>query len=223
MSTATHGRRARRLAATLVFAGLGLCFTPAVHAAGTVAFQGCGADVFDRLADEYRFGVGFNLLGTYEVSPRWDLRGDFGVRFLEGEQVSPSDADDAPSLGARPGERTDGLRVMPFTVDLVRRLEEWSKGRFWVPYAGAGIGLYDLQARYLPADPDAGVGVSDEDLVRKQNIFKFGWNAKMGVNLHRTSGLFVNLESGLHLINTRRRWTPMYDLSFGVGTILPAR
>jgi hypothetical protein len=80
-----------------------------------------------------------------------------------------------------------------------------------------------MQARYLPADPDAGVGQADDEIVRKANIFEFGWNAKMGVNMHRTSGLFINLESGLHLINTARRWTPTYDLSLGVGTILPVR
>ncbi len=150
------------------------------------------------------------------------MRGDFGVRFLEGEQVAPSESgEDAPDLRARPGERTDGLRIMPFTVDVVRRFEEWSKGRYWVPYAGAGIGLYDIQARYLPEDPNAGVGVPDEEIVRKANVFEFGWNAKAGVNMHRTSGIFVNLESGLHLIDTPRRWTPVYDLSMGVGTILP--
>ncbi|MCA9727235.1 MAG: outer membrane beta-barrel protein, partial [Candidatus Eisenbacteria bacterium] len=190
---------------------------------GTFAVQGVGSDVFDRLADDYRFGLGFNFLGSYEISRVWDLRGDFGVRFLEGEQVSQTRELQAPDLGARYGERTDGLRVMPITVDVVRRMEEWSRNRFWVPYAGAGLGFYDIQARYLPEDPEAGVGMPDEDLVRKDNIFKFGWNAKVGVNLHRTSGLFVNLESGLHMIDTRRRWTPMYDVSLGVGTILPRR
>ena len=92
-----------------------------------------------------------------------------------------------------------------------------------MPYAAAGMGLYDMQARYLPADPNAGQGAPDDDLVRKANIFEFGWNAKVGVNMHRTSGIFFNLESGLHVINTERRWTPTYDLSLGVGTILPVR
>lgn len=192
--------------------------------AGTVALQGCGSDVFDRLGDSYHFGVGFNFLGTYQVAPKWDVRGDFGVRFLEGEQIPQSElGEESPDLRAIPGERTDGLRIMPFTLDIVRRFEELSKGRYWVPYAAAGIGLYDMQARYLPADPDAGVGQPDDEIVRKANIFEFGWNAKMGVNMHRTSGLFINLESGLHLINTARRWTPTYDLSLGVGTILPVR
>jgi len=215
-------RRLRRASAFVLFAVAGLA-SPALGV-GTVAVQGCGSDVFDRLGDGYRFGLGFNFLGTYQVAPRWDLRGDFGARFLEGEQVSLSElGGDAPDLRAFPGERTDGLRIMPFTFDVVRRFEEWSQGRYWVPYAAAGIGFYDMQARYLPADPDAAQGVPDDDLVRKANIFDFGWNAKVGVNMHRTSGIFVNLESGLHLINTRRRWTPTYDLSLGVGTILPVR
>lgn len=192
---------------------------PVSAAMGSVGVQVTGSDVMDRAADDYRFGPGFNISGTVPLARRIDVRADFGVRFLEGEQTSQG-ANPAPDLGARPGERTDGLRVMPFTVDVAYRFEQWSKERFWLPFAAAGLGFYDMEARYLPEDPNAQTG-PDEDVVRKKNLYAFGWNAKAGVQLHRTSGLFVNLESGIHLINTDRRWTPMCDLSIGIGTILP--
>jgi len=206
---------------------------------GTIGLQGTFSDVFDRIDDDYRGGPGFNFFGAYHLSRSFDVRGDFGARFLDGEGTRLYTHKPTPDLRSQFGEATEEMRVMPFTVDLVYRLEQVSKGRFWVPYVALGAGLYDIQVTYLPSDSTSkiphshdeggrpltslgGNELDDEfDKGRKQNIFDFGWNAKAGVNLHRTSGLFVNLEAGAHAINTRRRWTPMYDVSIGVGTILP--
>ncbi len=216
--------------------GLFLCAfvgTSSAVAQGAISVQGIASDLFDKSADDYDGGPGLELSGFYRIHKFLDVRANVGARFLEGNQIAQMEGRRAPDLGARWGERPDKARVMPFTVDLIVRAEQWSKGRFWVPYAGVGIGFYDVEVTYLPSligeeppetegfargdDPDSPVA---ED-TRTARLYKFGWNGKAGVRLYRTSGMFVNLESAVHGIDTDRRWQPMWDVSVGVGFLLP--
>lgn len=177
---------------------------------GGAAFQGLASDVFDDADGDYRLGLGFNVQGFYTVHPFFDVRADVGFRWIEGQSTTVLENAE-PELGGRPGETIHDLRIMPFTVGFVYRIEQWSQGRFWVPYVSAGLGYYDMRAEFLD---EAG-----EE--RHDNLFKVGYHGRAGVNFHRTSGLFLNLEAAVHAIDTDRRVTPLYDVSIGVGTVLP--
>lgn len=214
-----------------------LLAVPAAALAGSGAFgvQGTASDLFDNAADDYDGGPGINFFGVYRLNDTWDLRADVGARFLEGDERLQVAWEPTPNLGARRGERSGNARVLPFTVDLVYRAEKWSAGRFWVPYVGFGLGFYDLELTYVGADEATlaelaaesegdGAGPAPEVVAgeeRTHHLYEFGWNGRVGVNLHRTSGIFVNVESGVHGIQTERRWQPMWDVAIGVGTVLP--
>lgn len=201
--------------ATLAF-GLGFLHVPAASAqapALTGGVQWVASDFLDDAAEDWDLGMGFNLTGILEMSRTFDLRGDWGARWAEGEGRLVRARETGPDFGGEAGEITDGIRVMPFTLDLVYRFEDWSQGRYWLPYAAAGFGYYDMRARFLSPD---GQEVS-------RNLYRSGWNLRGGVQLHRTSGLFVTLESAVHLVDTPGQWSPLYDLSLGIGAYLPGR
>lgn len=232
------GSSAARLYVSVIGLGVLLALpTDGIAGSGSVGVQGAASDFFDYSADDYDGGPGINFFGTYRLNEVFDVRADVGVRFLEGDENLQRAFRPVPDLGARRGELTGNARVLPFTVDLVYRAERWSQGRFWVPYAAAGLGFYDMKLEYvgasqatldeLDAEPhDGDEGLGDEARVvageeRAQHLYEFGWNGKVGVNLYRTSGIFVNVESGVHGIQTAGRWQPMWDVSFGVGAVLP--
>lgn len=219
-----HGRRptttASRVLASRVLVGLALGLGlglvssllagPAHAQQGGAMFQGLASDLFDRAADDYDVGLGFNLSGDYRLHSQFGVRADLGFRWIEGEDTVIGTAAE-PDLGGRPGERTEGLRLIPITAGIVYRIEQWSQGAFWVPYVSAGLGFYDIRATYT----------GEDGLERNSDLFETGWHGRVGVNFHRTSGLFVNVESAVHLVDTPGRWTPLYDISFGVGTVVP--
>jgi hypothetical protein len=234
------GFGAVRIAVSVIGFGLGLLLvTPADGFAGSgaIGVQGTASDLFDYSADDYDGGPGINFFGVYRLNDLFDVRADVGARFLEGDENLQSAFRPAPDLGARRGELTGNARILPFTVDLVYRCERWSQGRFWVPYVAAGLGFYDMELDYVGADQatldelaaephDGGEDHHEAEMVvagaeRTQRLYKFGWNTKVGVHLYRTSGIFVNLESGVHGIQTDRRWQPMWDVAVGVGAVLP--
>jgi hypothetical protein len=183
---------------------------PVSAATGTVGIQMTGSDVSIALpTTTFRSRIQSQrdvFRGAPSRRPRdWSSpKGTPRERSPRGLRARPGNARRAPHHAVH---RRSGVSV-----------EQWSKERFCRRSWARSV--YDLQARYLPEDPNAQTG-PDEDVVRKKNLYAFGWNAKAGVQLHRTSGLFVNLESGIHFIDTDRRWTPMCDVSIGVGTILP--
>ncbi len=170
-------------------------------------------DLLDKAAGDYRLGLGFNFTGNAELTRTLDLRADLGFRWYEGKLARIGEEGAVPDLGGTPGHRIDGLRMMPAALSLVYRFEDWSRGRFWIPYAAAGFGFYDLRASF-----------ADDDGVRAyNNVYRPGWNARIGVQFHRTSGLFVTVESAVNLLDLPGAWTPSYDLAFGIGALLPRR
>ena len=229
-----------RLAVSVIGLGFGLLLAiprDGFAGSGAIGVQGTATDLFDYSADDYDGGPGLDFFGLYRLNGLFDVRADVGARFLEGDEDLQRAFRPAPDLGARRGELVGNARILPFTVDLVYRAEPWSKGRFWVPYVAAGLGFYDMELKYVGADQvtldelaaepheegdhheDMAVVVAGEE--RTQRLFEFGWNGKVGVHLYRTSGIFVNLESGVHGIHTDRRWQPMWDVAIGVGAVLP--
>ncbi|MCA9754691.1 MAG: outer membrane beta-barrel protein [Candidatus Eisenbacteria bacterium] len=229
-----------RFAVSVIGLGLGLLVAnpgSGLAATGSVGVQGTASDLFDYAADDFDGGPGINFFGTYRLNETFDARFDAGARFLEGNETLNRAFFAAPDLGARRGELTGNARVLPFTLDLVYRGEKWSQGRFWLPYVAVGLGFYDMEIEYIGADQATLDELHDEaeelDMhpenypevvageARTQHVYEFGWNAKLGVNLYRTSGMFVNLESGVHGIQTDERWQPMWDVAIGIGALLP--
>jgi hypothetical protein len=179
----------------------------------TVAAQWVVADVMEDASGDWKPGLGFNLLCSLPVSRSLDLRVDWGGRWFEGEQRIVADPDHEPRLGGLVGETTEALRVIPATLDLVYRFEDWSQGRFWVPYAAAGPGMYDLRATFADA----------EGKERDHALFRFGWHLRGGVRLHRTSGMHISLETAIHFIDTPGKMSPMWEASLGLGALVPGR
>ncbi|MBK8231659.1 MAG: outer membrane beta-barrel protein [Candidatus Eisenbacteria bacterium] len=166
-----------------------------------------------RAGDDWDLATGVGLGGIYRVAPTWDVRLDTGARWYDGSGRAIDDAERPPRWGARQGELTEGLRVIPTTFGLVRRFEGWSDGRFWIPYAGFGPGLYDMQATFRDTFAEE----------RKHNLFRFGWHARAGVQLQRTSGMFINFETAAHAVDVPGKWSTLFDLNIGVGAQLSAR
>lgn len=185
---------------------------------GAMQAHGIGSDFLDRSRDEWGFGLGLGAAVSYRVSSHFDLRGDISARWYEGESREFSGADRTPRWGQKEGEVTDGLRAIPFTAELVYRFEDWSRGRYWLPYVGAGPGLYDLEARFVQSDG----GVDDETTERTHNLFRAGWHVRGGVRFERTSGLYMLIESAVHSIDVPGRWTNLYDVGIGVGGFFPS-
>ncbi len=177
----------------------------------SVALQWVVADALGPVARDWKLGMGFNVYGSLPFSSRLDVRADCGGRWLEGEDRVVTHPERAPRWGGEAGESTRDLRVMPFTLDLVYRFEAWSHGRFWVPYVAAGPGLYDLRGTFMSADGEE----------RDHTLFDYGWNARGGVRLHRTSGLHISLETAVHLVNTPGEWSPFWEVALGLGAIVP--
>jgi hypothetical protein len=178
-----------------------------------VAVQWVVADVMENGSEDWKPGMGFNLSGSLPVGRVLDLRADWGGRWLEGESRLITDPNHEPRWGGQAGETTEALRVMPATLDLVCRLEGVSMGRYWVPYVGAGPGMYDLRATF--ADADAAE--------RDHSLFRFGWHVRAGALLHRTSGLHLSLETAVHFIDTPGKLSPMWEAGLGLGTIVTGR
>ena len=201
------------LSALALLAALTVWPVPAQSQAplGSATFQGLASNVFDDARDDYRMGLGFNFSGSYSFHSFFDVRADLGFRWIEGENTLVRQLG-RPDLGGQAGETTQNLRVMPFTLGLIYRAEQWSQGRFWVPYVGLGAGFYDVRAEFANEE-------TFEE--RHANLFKVGYHGRAGVNFHRTSGMFMNVEAAVHAIDTDREWTPLYDVSVGVGVTLP--
>lgn len=179
---------------------------------GSFLVQVIGSDFLDRSRDDWNSGLGFGLTTQWRLGKNWDARGDVGGRWYEGAlRVSEGEGSE-PDWGSRVGEQTDGLQAIPVNAGLVYRFEQWSDGRFWVPYAGVGGGFYDLEAHFLSGESE-----------RVHRLYRFGWHVRAGVRLERTSGVFVTLESAVHTVDVPARWTPLYDLALGVGASLPSR
>jgi hypothetical protein len=179
----------------------------------TLAAQWVVADVMESDSEDWKPGLGFNVSGSLPVNRTLDLRADWGGRWLEGERRAITDGDHEPRWGGLVGETTEALRVMPATLGLVHRFEGWSQGRFWVPYAAAGPGVYDLRATFADA----------EGTERDHALFRFGWHLRGGVRLHRTSGLHISLETAIHFIDTPGKMSPMWEASLGLGALVPGR
>lgn len=179
----------------------------------TVAAQFVISDVFESDSENWKPGPGFNLTGSLPVSCTFDVRADWGGRWLEGEHRIVTDEDPEPRWGGLDGETTEGLRVMPATLGLVYRFENLSKGRFWVPYLGTGPGFYDFQATFADAEGNE----------RNDALFEFGWHVRGGVRLHRTSGMHISLETAVHFIDTPGKISPMWEVSLGLGSLVPGR
>jgi hypothetical protein len=179
----------------------------------SVAVQWVVADAMGNASEDWKPGMGFNLYGSLPVARAFDLRGDWGGRWLGGEARLVTDLDPEPRWGGRVGETTEGLRVMPTTLDLVYRFEGWSQGRFWVPYAAAGPGMYDIRATFADA----------EGTDRDHTLFRFGWHLRGGVRLHRTSGMHISLETAIHFIDTPGKMSPMWEAALGLGALVPGR
>lgn len=179
----------------------------------TVAAQWVVADLMEDASQGWTPGLGFNLSGSLPVCRTLDLRADWGARWLDGDQRRVADLDHEPRWGGRVGETTEALRVMPATLGLVHRFEGWSQGRFWVPYAAAGLGRYDLRATFADAEGDE----------RDHGFFRFGWHLRGGVRLHRTSGMHISLETAIHFIDTPGKVSPMWEASLGLGALVPGR
>jgi hypothetical protein len=175
-----------------------------------VGGQWVASDFFDRAAPDWNLGMGFNVSGIVELGRTTDLRLDWGARWADGEMRPIQNRWHKPSFGGRVGEVYDQIRVMPSTVDLVYRFEDWSRGRYWLPFVGAGVGYYDMQVRRLDS--------RGEELFN--NLYRFGFNARTGLQLHRTSGLFIMAESAVHWVDLPGKRTPLYDVSLGFGTFL---
>jgi hypothetical protein len=179
----------------------------------TVEAQWVVADAIEDTPGDWKPGMGFSLSGNLPVNPTFDLRADWGGRWLEGEQRMVTDPNHEPRLGGLVGETTEALRVMPATLGLVYRFEGWSQGRFWVPYAAAGIGRYDLRATFADADANE----------RDHAFARFGWHLRGGVRLLRTSGMHISLETAMHFIDTPGKMTPMWEAALGLGALVPGR
>lgn len=185
------------------------------HAARNVSggAQVVAGDLMDKAAGDYRLGLGFNLTGLLELNRTFDLRADVGFRWYEGKSSLIGEDGAVPDLGGRAGDRIDGLRVIPTALSLVYRFEDWSRGRYWIPYAAAGFGLYDLRASFAGEDGEIGYNT----------LFRPGWSARGGVQFHRTSGLFMTVETAVHVVDLPGAWTPTYEIAFGIGALLPGR
>lgn len=166
-----------------------------------------------RAGEDWDLATGVGLGGICRAARTWDLRLDTGARWYEGSGRVAEDPERSPRWGARGGERTEGLRVIPTTLGLVHRFESWSDGRFWIPYAGFGPGLYDIQATFRDTSAEE----------RTHNLFRFGWHARAGVELQRTSGMFLHFETAAHAVDVPGKWSTLFDLNIGVGAQLPAR
>jgi hypothetical protein len=171
------------------------------------------ADVVGNGPEDWKPGMGFDLAASLPVGHKLDVRFDWGANWLEGESRLITDANHPPRWGGQEGETTEALRVMPFTLDLVYRMEGVSKGRYWVPYVAAGPGFYDMQATFADA----------EAVERDHSLFEFGWNLRGGVRFHRTSGLHVSLETAVHFIDTPGKMSPMWEVGVGLGSLIPGR
>ncbi|MFN8547981.1 MAG: hypothetical protein U0527_08465 [Candidatus Eisenbacteria bacterium] len=179
-------------------------------ASGLIAIT--GSNFFDRSADLWDFGTGLDLAGIVPIGRALDLRLDTGGRWFEGSDAVVRDPGRAPRWGAKQGETPAALRAIPTTLSLVYRLEQWSNGRYWVPYLGGGFGLYDFHASYESAANGA----------RAHDLFRAGWHVRGGVQLHRTSGLFIDVQTAVHAVDVPGHWASFFDLGVGVGAELPA-
>lgn len=179
--------------------------------AGMVAIT--GSNFLDRSADLWDFGAGLDLAGIVPVSRTLDLRLDTGGRWFEGSGDRIANANRAPRWGGEDGEATGSLRAIPTTLSVICRLEGWSHGRYWVPYVGGGFGLYDFKATY-----DSAAGGE-----RVHELFRAGWHIRGGVQLQRTSGLFIDVETALHAVDVPGHWASFFDFGVGVGAELPSR
>ena len=179
----------------------------------TVAAHWVVADVAEDGSENWKPGLGFDLSGSLPVSRSLDLRAGWGGRWLDGEHRMVAGPDQELRWGGQVNETTEALRVMPATLGLVYRFDGWSRGRFWVPYAAAGAGRYDLRATFADAEGNE----------RDDARFRFGWHLRGGVRLHRTSGMHIALETAIHFIDTPGKMSPMWEASFGLGALVPGR
>lgn len=166
-------------------------------------------------------GFGFGLNGTVPLHRGFELRADCGGRWLEGGPRLAADRAGQPRWGGPVGFEPDGIRVTPVTLSFVHRGERYSHGRFWVPYFGAGPGFYDMRASYRSIPNDVAVSAVREEW--NHNLFRFGWHGRAGAYLYRTSGLYIDLGGAVHYIDVPGKWSPLWELSFGIGTHLRGR
>jgi hypothetical protein len=189
---------------------------------GSASVNWVASDFFDRAAKDWRLGMGFDLSASFCVAPRLDVRGDWGLRWADGTRQRITSNTPRPNWGGSPGDETLRLRTMPLTCDLIYRME-CCRSACCAPYFGAGLGFYDLQARFRKGEaaPDLDKASDADDAGMIANIYRFGWNARLGADFLRTSGLFVRVESALHYVELPGHWTPAYDVSLGFGTTFP--
>jgi hypothetical protein len=202
----------------------GPCGPGCGHGRGSASVSWVASDWFDREAKDWRLGMGFDLAASYQLCPLLDFRADWGLRWADGTEHLVTGNPASPDFGGRPGDLTRRLRTMPLTFDLVHRIPAGHCHRCCSPYLGLGIGFYDLQVRFRPqimtgSTKNALDHFDGQD--RVVNIYRYGWNMRLGADMMRPSGLFLRLESALHYVNTPAHWTPAYDVSMGIGTILP--
>lgn len=182
-----------------------------------------------RADRDWNPGPGFALTGRLPITRALELRADVGSRWLDGADHAVSNPHRAPRWGGRMFERSRSMRMIPITFDLVYHFERISKGRFWIPYAGFGPGFYDIRSTWVAADartPGDGIPAvidgdalrADDDLI-DHNLFCTGWHLRGGVEFHRVSGLYLDLGSAVHFVGLPGRVSPLWEVSFGVGSI----
>jgi hypothetical protein len=194
---------------------------------GSGSVSWVASDFFDRAAKDWRMGMGFDLSASLCLAPKLDLRGDWGLRWADGTHQMITSTTPRPDWGGAPGYVTERLRTMPLTCDLIYRPGCCCRSAC-APYIGAGLGFYDLQAKLRRGDTipeNQKMGDADDVVAGEReiigDIYRFGWNARVGARFHRTSGLFVQVESALHYVELPGHWTPAYDVSLGFGTNFP--
>ncbi len=175
-----------------------------------------------RADRDWNPGPGFALTGRLPITRALELRADVGSRWLDGADHAVSNPHRAPRWGGQLGERSRSMRVIPITFDLVYHFERISKGRFWIPYAGFGPGFYDIRSTWAAAGTPVGLdgdALGDDDDLIDHNLFRTGWHLRGGVEFHRVSGIYLDLGSAVHFVGLPGRVSPLWEVSFGVGSI----
>jgi hypothetical protein len=170
---------------------------------------------------DWDLGFGFALAGAVPFGRALELRGDWGARWLDGDHrvaVSRPTHHDEPRWGGPAGWESASLRVMPATLSLGYRGDRWARGRFWSPYVGFGPGFYDMRATYR--EPHAGPLADSPPAEWNHDLFRFGWHLRAGAYLYRTSGLYLDLGGAIHFVDVPGEWSPLWEVSLGVGSLL---
>lgn len=171
---------------------------------------------FGELKHDWNLGLGGSLFLQTPLCCSFEGRVRASMLWNDGSRRPPY-GQDAPDLGALPGERVRSFRRATYEMSLLRRMDCRNGNGFAVPYLGAGLGAYERKVEF-ESGPASENPAEESIVLRTHSAWDVGFHGIGGIRFYRTTGYFVGLEGTLHAIDTPKEWTGAYDISllFGV-------